>query len=153
MSPLGKSWRVSTDAWPFVLLRFGNPMSDEDYVGMFAALDEVMAREQRYVFFVDCRDVVLATAKQRKIITDFIARSGQAARRLCPASAVLQKSSIGQGFFNALTWVRPFASPVRLFTKSDEAVTWLWQTAQGTDLKIPPHYNPAMLAGFLSPKD
>jgi hypothetical protein len=111
--------------WPLVVARatkyLGDPAATD---ASYRKLESILEREQRFLLVFDLRGAS-STPGRRRRFHEWCQSHEDALTRLLVAGAIVAGSGMERGLVTAALWVRTPPWPMRVFTDSSEAETWL----------------------------
>jgi hypothetical protein len=116
---------VEREELPVLRLRFVEDYTDDELQEFLCELDAVLALAGRKVCIIDLNQATPATAKQRKLITDWIRDNDSVLSRDFSAAAIVTDSALIRGTVTAVFWIRPLPLPTHVAATMEEARDWL----------------------------
>jgi hypothetical protein len=111
--------------WPLVLDRPDGEPSDEEVVRYMETHDAYLRRRELYGAVLDANRATVMTAKQRKMVTEWLTARHDDLGRWHVAIALVAKSPVIRGFLTAIYWVSPPAYPYKIFSELEPAKAWV----------------------------
>jgi hypothetical protein len=119
------AYHVDSSRFPFVSARATALVNDDSALdASYDALDALLAREISLVALFDLRGGA-SSARRRQRLSEWQRERSALLRRLVLAMAVVVHSQLERGFVTAALWLFTPPFPLRVFTSTDEAETWL----------------------------
>lgn len=118
-------YAIDDSRWPLLVARATEYLSDEMAVdASYRKLEQILKREELFVLVFDMRGAT-STSARRKRFREWGLQHEDALTRLIVAAAVVARSSIERGFVTASLWLAAPVFPMRVFTDSADAESWL----------------------------
>ena len=117
-----------TDFLPIIIRQVSGVMSDEEMQAQLDATASELRRADvaglKTVTIIDLSQAAAATATQREMQSDWLARHDEELRRVSLGTAFVVRSQIVRGGLTAIFWLRPLPLDYTITTSLDAALEW-----------------------------
>jgi hypothetical protein len=116
-----------TSAWPLVVVRFSDeagPIADEMYQTFFDAMHDVFQRGSQFAIVADIHMGMPASAKQRRMLSDWLRGADVPTRRWAVGLAVVVRPAVIRGGLRAVFWIKEPALPPKVVASLAEGVEY-----------------------------
>jgi hypothetical protein len=118
---------TDTDAWPLLVIHFsdeGGTISDEMYQSFFDGQRALLQRGSHFATVADIHMGTPATAKQRRMLGEWLKETEPAMKVWSVALAIVVRSSVIRGGLRAVFWIKEPAVPTKIVASLSEGADY-----------------------------
>jgi hypothetical protein len=130
---------VNTEAWPLVVVRFGDRLDDAAITCLLEGMDRVVDRKAKFSALLDTRKIrSFPDAKGRVRLGEYMKERTFAEAAYNCGNAIVLSSTIARGILTAMHWIRPPVTEHGFFARFDEGLAWCCERLSAANVNYSP---------------
>lgn len=108
-----------------VVFTYTGDYSEADVVKHLEGLEALLREGRRCGVIFQLTGARVFSAKERGLFATFLKSHNRALAHTCVVASLVTTNPLHNGVLTAVTWVAPMPCPVKVFSKLDDARTWV----------------------------